>query len=114
MEKNITSYRFERQEAMAMDRLISTFIREMQLTNNLNRQRIMLAWDEVSGAGAYTVNKFVKGGRLYCYISSSVVRSSLMFKKKNIIDAMNRQLKNDRLFTKNREETQWVKDIILK
>ena len=114
MEKNITSYRFERQEAQDMDKLISSFIKEMQLTNSLNRQRIMLAWDEDSGAGAQTVDKFVKEGKLYCFISSSVVRTNLMFKKKAILKELNERLRSDRFFTKNREETQWIKDIILR
>ena len=53
------SVRMARKEAVPMDLLVSQYIKEMKLVNGLNRQRIFEAWDVASGAGGYTVNKYI-------------------------------------------------------
>lgn len=106
--------RLAKREAYTMDELIKQYINEMKLVNGLNRQRIFEAWDMASGAGAYTVGRCLKGGVLYCSISSSVVRNRLFFQKSRIKDLMNDFLRKDDLFVRNEGETEFVKDIVLR
>ncbi len=84
-----------RREAAGIDDVISDFLREMRLTNGINRQRVFSAWDAVSGAKEYTSGKYLKNGVLYCNVNSSVVRSRLAVRKKNILDGMNSYIASD-------------------
>lgn len=106
--------RLGRKEAQPMEELIKQYIKEMKLAAGLNRQRIFEAWDSVSGAGRYTVNRYVKDGILFCSMSSSVVRNQIYFNKKRILELMNDYLKKDELFVKDGENGIFVKDIVLK
>ena len=49
-----------RKEAVGMEALIADYIKEMKLEAGLNRQRVFEAWDTVSGAAAYTVDRFYR------------------------------------------------------
>lgn len=108
------SVRMARKEAVPMDLLVSQYIKEMKLVNGLNRQRIFEAWDVASGAGGYTVNKYLKNGVLYCSISSSVVRNQLSFQKTRILELMNDFLLKDALFVRDEGKTVFVKDVVLR
>lgn len=105
------TYRIARKDAVGMDELIREFISDMKLTGGLDAHRIYAAWDEVSGMARYTVRKFYRDGTLYCTMSSSVVRSSLLPKRKLLIDAINARLKEDELFS---DSNDGVKNLILK
>ena len=97
-----------------MNDLISRYIKEMKLTAGLNRQRIFAAWDEVSGAAAYTVGRYVKDNVLYCTISSSVVRNRLYFQQDIILKNINEFLQNDDLFVRDAGKTVFVNGIVLR
>ncbi len=97
-----------------MDELISIYIKEMKLTAGLNRQRIFAAWDEVSGAAAYTVDRYLKNNVLYCAISSSVVRNRLYFQQDIILRNINEFLLNDELFVRDPGKKVFVKGIVLR
>ena len=84
-----------RKEAVGMEALIADYIKEMKLEAGLNRQRVFDAWDTVSGAAAYTVDRFYKDGVLYCTIGSSVVRNQLYFQRNILMERMNRYLESD-------------------
>lgn len=111
---NHTFARLARKKAYSMDELIHQYIKEMKLVNGLNRQRIFYAWDRASGAARYTVGRYMKGGVLYCSISSSVIRSQLFFQKSRILELMNGFLLEDELFVKDKGRTSFVKDIVLR
>ncbi|MDE5889764.1 MAG: DUF721 domain-containing protein [Bacteroidales bacterium] len=113
--KNIeqTGGNLRRQEAVSMDVLIKAFIRSMKLTSGINTQRVFAAWDEVSGAGRYTVNRYFRNGILHCSMSSSVVRSHIYLQKDIILQKMNEFLIADEMFDHNGKAMP-VKDIILK
>ncbi|MCM1177374.1 MAG: DUF721 domain-containing protein [Bacteroides sp.] len=102
-----------RQEAVGMDVLVKAFIRSMKLTSGLNTQRVFAAWDEVSGAGRYTVSRYFRNGVLHCGMSSSMVRSHIYMQKDVILQKMNEFLENDGMFD-NDGKNPPVKDIILK
>ena len=67
----------QRRDAVGMDELVEQFIRDMKLASGINRQRVIAAWNSVSGASRYTVDVYLKGKTLYCTIGSSVVRNQL-------------------------------------
>ena len=103
-----------RSEPKSMDAVISAYIKEMKLAAGLNEHRIYEAWDQVTGAGRYTVDKSFRGGVLYCSISSSVVRNQLFFQRDILVDAINQFLRNDDLFVKDDRRTCYVRSIVLK
>lgn len=107
--------RIERKEAQSLDEVIGEFLQRTRLAGGLNTQRIFDAWDTVSEAGRYTVNRYVRGGVLYCTISSSVIRSELSFRKEDILKQMNAFLAADALFAAGGgKENFLIKNIILK
>lgn len=114
LNKKYENTRLSRRDACSMDELITLYIKEMKLASGLNRQRIFTAWDEVSGASAYTVNRYLKDNILYCSISSSVIRSRLYFQRDIILQKMNEFLRNDSLFVKDEGKNDFVKDIVLR
>jgi hypothetical protein len=72
---------FRRRDAVGMDELVEEFIRDMKLTAGLNRQRVIQAWNAVSGAGRYTIDVYVKDKVMYCSIGSSMARNQLYFRR---------------------------------
>lgn len=105
--------KLRRKEAVGMEVLIEQYIREMKLASGLNRQRVSEAWDAVSGAARYTVDRFFRDGVLYCTIGSSVVRNQLYFQRTYLIDKINEYLEKDGSFIKETPGPP-VKNIVLK
>lgn len=97
-----------------MEALIADYIKEMKLEAGLNRQRVFEAWDTVSGAAAYTVDRFYKDGVLYCTIGSSVVRNQLYFQRNILMERMNRYLESDGGFISDMKGVRPVRNLILK
>ena len=92
------SGKMRKHEAVALDELVKQFIKDMKLDAGLNRQRVAEVWNEVSGAGRYTLDVTLEKGVLYCTISSSMVRNQLYFQREVLADEMNKALKNDQMF----------------
>ena len=103
-----------RKEAVGMEALIADYIKEMKLEAGLNRQRVFEAWDTVSGAAAYTVDRFYKDGVLYCTIGSSVVRNQLYFQRNILMERMNMYLESDGGFISDMKGERPVRNLILK
>ena len=103
-----------RREAVGMDELMDMFVKNMKIASGLNSQRIADAWDEVTGAGRYTLDKYVRNGVLYCTMSSSMVRDRLSFQKIAIVEQINERLKSDPLFTPEDKKISFIKSIVLK
>jgi hypothetical protein len=106
--------RMRRQDAVGMDELVKEFIREMRLSAGLNKQRIEEAWNNVSGAGIYTLDVRYDKGVLYCTIASSMVRNHLYFQKEALTQAMNESLRKDELFIWDWSKGPCVRSIVLK
>lgn len=104
--------RLGRKEAVGMEELVTAFIREMKLSSGLNRQRVLEAWDAVTGASPYTLSKSFAKGVLYVSLSSSVIRSQLFFQRTDIAARINQVLAEDDLFTGT--AAGYVKSIILR
>lgn len=100
-----------RQEAVRMDELVTQFIRDMKLSSGLEKQRVAEVWNEVSGAGRYTLDVIFERGVVTCMISSSVVRNQLYFQRDLLLKKMNDTLSADNLFV-GRENV--VRNLILR
>lgn len=103
-----------RKEPLTMEQVIDEVIRSMKLANGLNEQRVYVAWDEVTGAGPYTLEKRFRNGTLTVSLKSSMVRSHLMMQRDDLVAAMNRWLLADDLFVKEEGKNQYVKQLVLK
>ena len=106
--------RIGRKDAQGMQELISLYIREMKLSKGFNCQRVFEAWDVVSGASRYTIDRFFRDGMLYVTISSSVVRNQLYFQRDVILQKMNEYLAEDELFVHDSNGSPAVKTLVLK
>lgn len=95
-EKGYSALR--RQEAVGMDELVNQFIRDMKLASGLEKQRVAEVWNEISGAGRYTLDVRFEKGVLTCMISSSVVRNQLYFQRDVLLGRLNEALSEDSLF----------------
>lgn len=103
-----------RKEAIGMDQVVHQYIQSMKLTAGLNTQRVFAAWDACSGAEAYTLKRFFRGGKLYITLGSSVIRSQLYFQRDVLVEKMNAFLAKDDLFTGEDTTVGYVKELILK
>lgn len=106
--------RIGRKDAQGMDELIGQYIKEMKLTAGFNRQRVFEAWDVVSGASRYTVDRFFRDGMLYCTISSSVVRNQLYFQRDVLVQKMNEFLDKDSMLVRDGITGKVIKNLILR
>ena len=106
--------RIGRKDAQGMSELIAQYIREMKLSSGFNRQRIFEAWDVVSGASRYTIDRFFRDGMLYCTISSSVVRNQLYFQRDVLVKKMNEYIDEDEMFVRDAKDGPVIKNLILR
>lgn len=106
--------RIGRKDAQGMEELIGQYIREMKLASGFNRQRVFEAWDAVSGASRYTIDRFFRDGTLYCTISSSVVRNQLYFQREVLLQQINEYLDKDGVLIRDRKDGPLVRNLILK
>lgn len=102
-----------RRDAVGMDELVESFIKEMKFTSGINRQRVIAAWNVVSGAGRYTVDVFVKNKVMYCTLGSSLVRNQLYFQKDVLLGQINEYLDSDDMYVKE-GEAPYIKELILR
>lgn len=92
---------------------LQLMLRQNGLAPEFNRRRIYSAWDEASGAGAYTIRRYFKDGKLYVTVNSSVLRSQLHFQKPALLENMNRLLGEDELFGGTPGQ-KYIKELIIK
>ena len=106
--------RLPRKNAVPIEELLKEFIRENKLSRGLNTQKVFAAWDSASGAGKYTVRKFYRDGKLYITVSSSVIRSQLLFQKAALLERINAILCEDSLFVRDDPSAGLIKELIIK
>ena len=108
------SYSIGRREALTMDQVIGEFIREAKLSQGLNEQRVYAAWDEVTGAGTFTMERVFRIGTLTVRLASSMVRTHLWMQRWEIVRNINRWLLNDSLFVKEDGKEEYVRELVLR
>lgn len=74
------------------------YLKQARLNSRLNERRIFEAWDQVSGAQAYTSRKFYRDGVLYITLNSSAARTHLSMQKDALLARINDILRSDSLF----------------
>lgn len=92
------SISMERKDPVSLEDVMPRILKLMGLSRGMNEHIVMKAWDKVTGAAPYTLNKYIKDGVMYCGISSSVVRNQLYFNKEAIVEAINREALADPLY----------------
>ena len=102
-----------RHDAVGMDELVEAFIKDMKLTAGINRQRVIAAWNAVSGAERYTVDVYVRDKVMYCTIGSSMVRNQLYFQKDVLLSRVNDYLSSDEMYVKE-GDLPYIKEIVLR
>ena len=102
-----------RRDAVGMDELVEVFIKDMKLTAGINRQRVIAAWNAVSGAERYTVDVYVKAKVMYCTIGSSMVRNQLYFQKDVLLNRINDYLSSDDMYVKE-GDMPYITEIVLR
>lgn len=106
--------RFERKSAQPLSEVLLQTIKSTHIRAGHNDMRIFEAWDEASGAAAYTLKRYFRGGKLYITVSSSVLRSHLSMQKEALKDRINQILETDPLFLKVESVTKYVDELIIK
>ena len=106
--------RLPRKNAVSIGELLKYMLKENHLEKGLNTRRVFEAWEQASGAGKYSVKKFYRDGKLYITLSSSVIRSQLLFQRAALVEKMNAILSEDMLFTKDVPSAGFIKELILK
>ena len=99
---------------MPLSAAIREYLKEAHLTTELNTRRIFSAWDDVSGAGPFTIRRFFRSGKLYITLNSSVVREQLKTRKEYLTEQLNARLERDDFFTTDDRNVSWVEEIVLK
>lgn len=105
---------FKRKDPQDVATLLRLFIKDNGLTLSYNNRRVFAAWNELSGASAFTAGRFFRDGVLYITLTSSVARTELSFRKEELIRAINDRLVNDPLFIKDVPGVRLVHELILK
>lgn len=107
------SNRIARKTALPLIDVFKQMIAEGGATATHNTNLIFSAWDAVSGAGAYTVKRFFRDGKLYITLSSSVVCSQLNLQRDILVAKINSVLAGNELYIGQASEGP-VKQLILK
>ncbi|MBR5043061.1 MAG: DUF721 domain-containing protein [Bacteroidales bacterium] len=108
------SFRIKRKNALPLASAIKEYLRSSHLTTGLNTRLIFKAWDDVSGAGPFTLKRYFRKGKLYITLNSSVVRSQLAPRKEFLKEMINDRLGRDELFEQEDFNASWVEEIVLK
>lgn len=77
--------------------IIVTLIKKQNLDSNINGLESIEVLESILGDNctSYISKKYFKDGIIYLYISSSVLRSEISYKKKEIICQINNRLNQD-------------------
>ena len=104
----------KKREPQKIDNLLELCLRQLRLDAGLNDLRIYRAWDTVSGAAEYTVDKYFSKGTLFCRITSSVVRSMLVLRREELLRRLNEALKDESDIISGRGQRLEVKRLVLR
>lgn len=89
---NFKPAKIRRTSAEPLGDILRLFIVTNRLGYGLFNQELFRLWDEASGAGRYSCNKYFREGTLHVTITSSLVRSQLSFCRDGIMLKINQLL----------------------
>lgn len=107
------SNRIARKTALPLVDVFKQMLAESGATLTHNTNLVYYAWDKVSGAGAYTIKRFFRDGKLYITLSSSVICSQLAMQKDVLVAKINSLVAGNELYIGQAAEGP-VKQLILK
>ena len=107
------SNRIARKNALPLVEVFKQMLAESGASATHNNNLIFSAWDTVSGAGAYTIKRFFRDGKLYITLSSSVICSQLAMQKDVLVAKINSSLAGNELYIGQAVDGP-VKQLILK
>lgn len=107
------SNRIARKNALPLVEVFKQMLAESGASATHNTNLIFSAWDTVSGAGAYTIKRFFRDGKLYITLSSSVICSQLAMQKDVLVAKINSSLAGNELYIGQAVDGP-VKQLILK
>ena len=86
-----------RSETVQVNALLKLFIKEFNLEKGLLENRVLTLWDETMGGmvAKATRQKYIKDGKLFVYLSSSVIRHELFMMRGEIVKEINRRIGQD-------------------
>lgn len=89
---NFKPAKIRRTSAEPLGDILRLFVVKNKLGYGLFNQEVFRIWDEISGAGRYSTNKYYREGTLHVTIRSSLVRSQLLFQLDAMLMKMNQLL----------------------
>jgi len=101
-------------KAQPLSSFVGEFLKSSRLSTGMNTHLIYSAWDDVTGVGDYTLKRFLKEGKLFVTMSSSVVASQLVMQRDIIVQRINEKLAENPLFTRDDPNVGYVKEVIIK
>ena len=106
--------KIERKTAQPVGDALRAYLKAYHLTPGLNTQRVFAAWDQASGAAAYTIRRWYRDGILYITLNSSVIRGQLNIQRQFLLEKINEILAGDELFIQDEPLVGYVKELRLK
>lgn len=106
--------KIERKTAQPVGDALRAYLKAYHLTPGLNTQRVFAAWDQASGAAAYTIRRWYRDGILYITLNSSVIRGQLNIQRQFLLEKINAILAGDELFSQDEPLAGYVKELRLK
>lgn len=106
--------KIERKTAQPVGDALRAYLKAYHLTPGLNTQRVFAAWDQASGAAAYTIRRWYHDGILYITLNSSVIRGQLNIQRQFLLEKINAILAGDELFSQDEPLVGYVKELRLK
>lgn len=106
--------KIERKTAQPVGDALRAYLKAYHLTPGLNTQRVFAAWDQASGAAAYTIRRWYLDGILYITLNSSVIRGQLNIQRQFLLEKINAILAGDELFSQDEPLAGYVKELRLK
>ena len=106
--------RIARKNAVTIAEALKEMFRSSAAGATFNTRRIFAAWDQASGAGAYTIRRYFREGVLYITMNSSVLATQLSMQKGFLVEKINAILADDILFIKEDSRVGLVKELRIK
>ena len=79
----------ERRRSKAIGELLGTWLQQEGLATPLAQHRVLAAWAEISGAGAFTRDTRIYNQTLYVSLTSAAARANLSLRKAALVRQLN-------------------------
>ncbi len=81
-------------DSQSIGEVLSEYIKSMRIDSRLQEQKVIKLWPELMGPAIEKVTKkvYLKEGKLYVELSSSVARNELLMMREGIITVLNKRV----------------------